>query len=105
MPELHYVILRHEGIADPHFDLLFETAQGSELAAWRSPDWPVTPATTLTPLPLHRRAYLTYEGPISDNRGHVRRIHSGTHNIQQLTPAALVTTTESGQPLTLPFSR
>jgi hypothetical protein len=28
-------------------------------------------------LPLHRRRYLDYEGPISGNRGHVQRVASG----------------------------
>jgi hypothetical protein len=31
-----YVILRHEGIDQPHFDLMFEAAPGALLATWRS---------------------------------------------------------------------
>ena len=41
MPPLRYVILWHDGVAEPHFDLMFETLPGSALATWRSPRWPV----------------------------------------------------------------
>jgi len=78
MPELHYVILRHEGIEHPHFDLMFETAPGSKLATWRGDVWPIETPTPIERLPDHRADYLTYEGPVSNNRGHVRRVASGT---------------------------
>ena len=32
MPPLRYVILWHDGVAEPHFDLMFETLPGSALA-------------------------------------------------------------------------
>jgi hypothetical protein len=75
---LRYVILRHEQIDEPHFDLMFETAAGSALATWRSEFWPISHATTLVRLDDHRPHYLTYEGPVSGNRGAVHRIESGT---------------------------
>ncbi len=81
MPSLRYVVLRHEGIADPHFDLMFETAPGSAPRTWRSSVWPITERTQLVELRDHRRAYLEYEGPVSDNRGQVRCICSGFFKI------------------------
>ena len=83
-PSLRYVVLRHEDTADPHFDLMFETMQGSPLATWRSPRWPIDVETPLTRLPDHRRAYLDFEGELSAGRGHVRRITSGYHRLDRL---------------------
>jgi hypothetical protein len=80
-PKLRFVVLHHEGIDDPHFDLMLETAPDSPLATWRSPVWPINGPTTLTQLPDHRRQYLDYEGEISSNRGRVRRITTGTCSI------------------------
>jgi hypothetical protein len=74
---LRYVILRHEKIDSPHFDLLFETSPNSPLLAWRSQAWPITQSTPLLHLSHHRGHYLTYEGPLSGGRGSVRRIESG----------------------------
>jgi len=82
MPDLRFVILRHEGVESPHFDLMFETSSGSDLATFRCPKWPVTLGTELTALSDHRRAYLDYEGPLSNNRGHVTRVLSGSCNVE-----------------------
>ncbi|MFI5378526.1 MAG: hypothetical protein ACHRHE_04455 [Tepidisphaerales bacterium] len=87
MTDLRYVILRHEGIDRPHFDLMFETAPGSKLATWRSEVWPIVTSAPVNRLPDHRPEYLTYEGPISGNRGHVTRVASGTCLIALATPA------------------
>ena len=76
-PALRYVVLRHDGIAEPHYDLMFETEPGSLLATWRSPVWPIGDRVRLTPLPPHRRDYLEYEGPVSGNRGEVKRVARG----------------------------
>ena len=81
MSSNRYVILRHEGIADPHFDLMFEISPGSLLATWRSAAWPIREPTSVTRLPDHRRIYLDYEGPLSHDRGHVRRLIGGTCQI------------------------
>jgi hypothetical protein len=78
---LRFVILHHQGINDPHFDIMLETAPASLLASWRSPLWPITQPTTLLQLPDHRRDYLEYEGEISGNRGHVTRIATGTYRV------------------------
>src|SRR5690348_14642129 len=92
---LRYVVLRHEGIGDPHFDLMFETSPGSALLTWRSPEWPPRPGLMLTKLGDHRRAYLDYEGPVSNNRGHVRRVAAGTLRILVTADAVFQVRTDS----------
>ena len=85
-PSTHfqYVILHHTGIPNPHFDLLLDPGGGGNdhpLWTWRLPTHPDTWPTTLPPatrLPDHRRLYLTYEGEISNHRGTVTRIATGT---------------------------
>lgn len=76
-----YVILRHEtplGSPRPsHWDFMLE--QGDVLRTWAielSPD-EAAPQPALL-LPDHRAAYLTYEGPVSNNRGEVSRWDEGT---------------------------
>jgi hypothetical protein len=76
-----YVILRHElppGHARAsHYDLMFDV--GDVLRTWavaEAPDSPVEQAAEA--LPDHRREYLTYEGPVSGNRGEVTRWDEGT---------------------------
>jgi len=75
---MRYAILHHTGIPEPHFDLLFETFDGSDLAAWRSPVWPIVAATPIVRLRDHRRVYLDFEGELSQRRGTVERIAGGT---------------------------
>jgi hypothetical protein len=94
-----YVILHHTGHGEPHFDLMFETAEGSQLATWRSATWPAV--SNLTPLAEHRRAYLDYEGPVSNNRGEVRRVAAGSHTILKHTPQRLQVQLDSGVRLNL----
>jgi hypothetical protein len=79
MSPLRYVVLRHEGIPEPHFDLMFETAANSLLATWRASDWPIRHGSILTRLGDHRRIYLDFEGPLSNNRGSVHRIATGVY--------------------------
>src|SRR2546425_11638965 len=78
MQPLHYVVLHHTGFGDPHFDLMFETAPGELLTTFRAPDWPPVAGDELTRIGDHRRDYLEYEGPLSNDRGQVRRAASGT---------------------------
>jgi hypothetical protein len=75
---LRFVVLYHDQIPGPHFDLMFEIKPGGELATWRSPRWPIGSETPLTALHPHRPAYLQFEGDLSENRGRVRRIAAGT---------------------------
>ena len=81
---LRYVVLRHEGVDEPHFDFLFEREAGSDLITFRFPAWPVWETTEVTELRPHRRAYLTYEGDISGGRGHVQRVAEGTCAVQRV---------------------
>ena len=83
MADALYVILRHEGIEKPHFDLMFQAAPGSMLSTWRAETWPLSAPAPLEKLPDHRNAYLTFEGEISGNRGTVRRVEQGICNVEQ----------------------
>jgi hypothetical protein len=96
-PVLRYVVLHHEGIAVPHFDLLFEAPGKPELMSVRCSEWPVGPTTQLQRLPPHRRLYLDYEGLISGNRGHVRRIASGLCSIEVDREDSLLLTLDTGR--------
>lgn len=98
---LRYAILRHEGIDDPHFDLLFETAPGSMLAAWRSPCWPLEMDRPIQRLPDHRPMYLDYEGEISGGRGSVTRAKGGSHIVRQDHPVLLIIELDDGTVLRL----
>lgn len=77
-----YVILRHElppgNERASHYDVMFDT--GETLRTWAidaPPDLPQEqPAQKL---PDHRRDYLTYEGPVSGNRGSVTRWDEGDY--------------------------
>ena len=80
---------------------MFETASGSALSTWRSSEWPVTATATITPIAEHRRDYLGYEGPVSGNRGTVRRVADGFHRVLRNDPAALEVDLDSGINLTL----
>ena len=78
---LRYVILRHQNIDEPHYDLMFETIPGSSLATWRSPAWPIESPTDAVKLRDHRRAFLDYQGELTGNRGQVIQVAAGTCQI------------------------
>ena len=88
MPELpfegRFVVLEHtwNGV---HWDLMLEA--GERLRTWAI-DEPLTPGSELHARQLadHRRAYLTYEGPVSGQRGRVRRIDEGTFRSREWGP-------------------
>lgn len=80
-----FTVLHHESPSGDHWDLLFES--GDALETWSVPprSSPVPgeflesfrcPATRQ---PDHRSIYLDYEGPVSGNRGFVRRVDTGTY--------------------------
>jgi hypothetical protein len=81
---LRYAILHHTQIPSPHFDLLFQSTPCSPLITWRSPIWPILNPTPLERLADHRPAYLDYEGPVSNNRGEVRRIAAGVFHFESI---------------------
>lgn len=84
-----FVVLRHELPATSergsHWDLLLE-AEGV-LRAWAL-DAPPRAGETTTgrALPDHRLAYLDYEGPVSGDRGTVRRTDEGTYRLERDEP-------------------
>ena len=95
---LRYVILEHQLPASPpgrtqvasidapaddlraglHFDLMFEL--DSQLVTFALPRVSQESNTLqVERLPDHRIVYLTYEGEISNNRGHVKQWDAGTY--------------------------
>ena len=83
-PALRYVVLYHDGIADPHFDLMIESRPGGPLYTWRCGQNPVMRyLTSATRITNHRRHYLEYEGEISGGRGHVTRVAAGRGSLRQ----------------------
>jgi hypothetical protein len=91
MTRWRFVILEHD---HPflHWDFMLDN--GQTLDTWRLLNYPQQgtdiPAEEL---PQHRQHYLDYEGPISNDRGTVTRIASGTFEIH--------TSTDSGFQVTL----
>ncbi len=90
---LRFVVLHHipgqdfDRTDEQHFDWMFQTDDG--LRTWASLVCRFDGGDILIScqsLPLHRTAYLDYEGPIvgkqgSENRGSVRRVLSGTFTV------------------------
>src|SRR5687768_14660009 len=81
-----YVILQHitppEAERGTHYDLMLE--QDGKLVTWAIPEPPRAGLrTSATKLSDHRLAYLDYEGPISGDRGEVRRVDVGEYEFSQ----------------------
>jgi hypothetical protein len=62
--------------------------RGDVLLTWQLLREPTGPESL--PIPAraigdHRKAYLTYEGPVSRNRGVVRRVDAGTVEFEEIT--------------------
>lgn len=75
MQRRQFVILRHDHPFE-HWDFLIE--DGDTLASWRLLQKPEAGCRVdAEPIPPHRRHYLTWEGPVSGDRGSVQQIHSG----------------------------
>jgi len=90
-----FVLLRHECPAEfekpSHWDFMLE--RDGVLMTWELRQlprcWsaalhvesPVSPTVPATRLADHRLDYLDYEGPLSDDRGSVRRVDYGTYNL------------------------
>jgi hypothetical protein len=74
---MRYVILQHDWLGI-HYDLMFEV--GSALRTWRL-DQPPQRGQPLNAVRSfdHRLLYLDYEGPVSGDRGHVKRWDAGTY--------------------------
>ena len=77
-----FVILHHqmppESDKPSHWDFMLEAANGLE--TWALPAEPLGQQEQIAEqLPLHRIEYLTYEGPVSGNRGRVVRWDRGEY--------------------------
>ncbi len=76
-----FVILEHtwNGV---HWDIMLEF--GEVLRTWAI-DTPISGgwAVPVRSMADHRIAYLEYEGPVSANRGHVRRWDTGTYHVNE----------------------
>lgn len=89
-----FSVLHHDWPA-PHFDFLLENE--ATLLTWRLSAWPLAPVGGLgvssviaERIDNHRSIYLDYEGPVSQNRGSVRRIDTGTFVEIESTASRLV---------------
>jgi hypothetical protein len=72
-----FVILKHDA-PFLHWDFLLE--EGSAASTWRLLRKPcLNEPIAAEPLAPHRLIYLDYEGPVSENRGHVERFVAGTY--------------------------
>ena len=99
---LRYVILRHEGIDDPHFDLMFEPSHDSALVSARLSEWPMTQQTAITRIADHRREYLEFEGAISGNRGSVHRVAAGNCTVHPDEDGSFLLVLEFGRLVRIP---
>ncbi len=100
---MKYVVLHHTGWIEDHFDLMLETDADGPLRTWRLDHFPA--ARLITPLPPHRRAYLNYEGPVSNNRGHVKRVAMGDYALVYSNDAEWVVELHSSSPIRLSLPR
>ena len=79
-----FVIILHTGCGPDHYDLMLEMLEAGEaLATWQLQrdclDLSPGDSQTARKLPDHRRAYLSYQGPVSGGRGQVMRVRAGTY--------------------------
>ena len=76
-----FVILEHDS-PFLHWDLMLET--GDVLRTWRLLAEPNSGAEIVAePLADHRAAYLDYEGPVTGNRGTVKRWDAGEYELTE----------------------
>jgi hypothetical protein len=99
MAAARFVVQEHTTPEGVHWDLMLE--QGESLLTFRLPEPPAQAAS----LPLaatktfdHSLRFLTYEGPVQNNTGHVRIADRGTLQIQHRTDAQVAFTLQ-GQTL------
>lgn len=76
-----FVLLAHDHPV-LHWDFMLE--HGDTLLTWRLSRIPAADGNPVPaePLPDHRTVYLDYEGPVSGNRGTVRRVDAGLYEWQ-----------------------
>lgn len=83
---LQTVLLCHETRCGSHYDWLMvdprsgcvpDAAVWAARVKWSSRSWGYLGSWLINPIAPHRRCYLTYQGPVTDNRGTVRRVDAG----------------------------
>ena len=84
-----FVLLEHAVGESVHWDFLIEMSHSLDLATWRLARDPSR--VTCDPIDAeriadHRRLYLNYEGPISGDRGTVRRVDRGESCVVSSSP-------------------
>jgi hypothetical protein len=99
---LRFVVLHHTKIPDPHFDLMLEMSPDSPLSTWRLPHWPPNPDDLAIAITDHRREYLQFEGEISGDRGHVKRIAIGSYRLLSRENDVIQIELEEGTRMSLP---
>lgn len=78
----NFVIQHHALATSEHWDLMLE--QTHTLVTWQvplSPEKWADHAVKCRKLPDHRKIYLTYEGPVSNNRGEVHIVFRGIYKL------------------------
>jgi hypothetical protein len=78
-----FVVLFHEHPDGDHWDFMLETE--TALTTWAVPPQPLPLQSfecQVKKLPDHRLRYLDYEGTISNHRGSVRQLDSGTYQTE-----------------------
>ena len=78
--ERRFVVQHHVLREGEHWDLMLE--KGEVLLTWQLADPPEQAARRVVPATRigdHRPVYLTYEGPVSDDRGEVHIVDRGTY--------------------------
>jgi hypothetical protein len=89
-----FVILEHDH-PHLHWDLMLEL--DGVLRTWRLPSPPSSAPRAATALGDHRLAYLDYQGPVSGNRGTVKRWDAGTYTIERRDDAGWVVALRGGR--------
>jgi hypothetical protein len=92
---LNFVVLHHTGMGAEHWDLLLRVPGRERLLTWRvaipPEQWAAAGAGEIaaTRIADHRALYMGYEGPVSGNRGQVKRVASGTATVLEQPGATL----------------
>lgn len=100
--KLPTAVLEHTTRDGVHYDWLLADPADADGLLWTAradlpPQlWVNAAAWSLTPIGAHRRAYLKYEGPVSGDRGVVRRIDQGTFVPELWTVSRIVIDIEMG---------
>lgn len=81
-----FAVLEHTTSAGVHWDLLMEAPGQEPLLTWRLAHNPLAARGPIPAqrLPDHRPAYLDYEGPLTGDRGKVRRLDRGPSRLVAL---------------------